>query len=142
MGAFFRTNLILGFNITLFYKSKGYDIVRGFNALHFPNKFVSTFYFTISLITYLLQEFKNIKNTLKVRGFHSKSTLFTYETFGNIFGMMFIKSIKKAHNMQESLKSRSFNGNIYLLESSLVELKDLFLVLFVAVVILFKVFMV
>ena len=53
-----RTNLILLFNITLFHHSKGYDIVRGLDGLRLPSKIVSVFYFTLSLINYLLSDFK------------------------------------------------------------------------------------
>ena len=53
-----RTNLILLFNISMFFKSKGYDIVRGLDSLKLPSKVVSVFYFTLSLIDYLLMYFK------------------------------------------------------------------------------------
>ncbi|MGB5918205.1 energy-coupling factor transporter transmembrane component T family protein [Arcobacter sp.] len=113
---FFRTNFILLFNLLVFYKSKGYDIVRGFNSLRFPKKFVTIFYFTIVMIEYLFKEFKTIKATLRLRGFHARSNLFSYQTYGNVFAMMFIKSIRKSEEMRDSLISRGFNGEIYLLE--------------------------
>jgi cobalt/nickel transport system permease protein len=114
---FFRTNLILSFNLLVFYKSKGYDIVRGFNSLRFPKKFVTIFYFTIVMIEYLFKEFKTIKATLRLRGFYARSNLFSYQTYGNVFAMMFIKSIRKSEEMRDSLISRGFHGEIYLLET-------------------------
>jgi cobalt/nickel transport system permease protein len=136
---FLRTNLILLFNITIFYKSKGYDIVRGFNTLKVSPKFISIFYFTISLIEYLFIEFKNIKNSLKARGFSAKTSMFVYETFGNIFAMMFIKAIKKSEDMHHSMIARGFNSQIFLLETNEISKKDIFVLSLVGIIILIKV---
>jgi cobalt/nickel transport system permease protein len=136
---FLRTNLILLFNITIFYKSKGYDIVRGFNTLKVSSKFISIFYFTISLIEYLFIEFKNIKNSLKARGFNAKTSMFVYETFGNIFAMMFIKAIKKSEDMRLSMIARGFNSQIFLLETNEISKKDIFVLSLVGIIFLIKV---
>lgn len=115
---FIRTNLILLFNITLFHKSKGYDIVRGLDTLKFPSKVVSVFYFSLTLINFLTQDFKETKNTLKLRGFRSDTSLFTYQTFGNIFGMIFIKALKKSEDIKHSMDSRGFENRIYFLNTN------------------------
>ena len=115
---FIRTNLILLFNITLFHKSKGFDIVRGLDALNFPPKVVSVFYFSITLINFLTKDFKETKNTLKSRGFKKDTSLFTYQTYGNIFGMIFIKALKKSEDMKCSMVSRGFEDRIYFLSTN------------------------
>lgn len=136
---FFRTNLILLFNITIFYKSKGYDIVRGFNSLKFSAKFISIFYFTICLIEYLLKEFKNIKATLKLRGFKAQTSMFVYQTFGNIFAMMFIKAIKKSEDMKLSMNARGFKSQIFLLETNKISKKDILVISSLVIIYLIKV---
>ena len=136
---FLRTNLILLFNITIFYKSKGYDIVRGFNTFKVSPKFISIFYFTICLIEYLLKEFKNIKTSLKTRGFKVQTSMFVYQTFGNIFAMMFIKAIKKSEDMRLSMIARGFNSQIFLLETNKISIKDILVLFFVGIIILIKV---
>jgi cobalt/nickel transport system permease protein len=136
---FFRTNLILLFNITIFYKSKGYDIVRGFNSLKFSAKFISIFYFTICLIEYLLKEFKNIKTTLKLRGFKAQTSMFVYQTFGNIFAMMFIKAIKKSEDMKLSMNARGFKSQIFLLETNKISKKDILVISSLVIIYLIKV---
>ena len=117
-----RTNLILLFNIALFHKSKGYDIVRGLDALKFPAKIVSVFYFTLTLINYLILDFKETKNTLKARGFQNNTSMFTYKTYGNIFAMIFIKALKKSDDMQYSMNSRGFKDKIYFLNSNTINM--------------------
>lgn len=112
-----RTNLILLFNITLFNRSKGYDIVRGLDALMFPPKLVSIFYFTLSLINYLMKDFKETKNILKARGFVSNTSMFTYQTYGNIFAMIFIKALKKSEDMKHSMNARGFEERIFFINT-------------------------
>lgn len=136
---FLRTNLILLFNITIFYKSKGFDIVRGFNSLRVSPKFISIFYFTICLIEYLLKEFKNIKNSLKARGFKAQTSMFVYQTFGNIFAMIFIKAIKKSQDMRLSMIARGFNSQIFLLENNKISPKDILVLFFILSIFLIKV---
>lgn len=119
-----RTNLILLFNISMFFKSKGYDIVRGLDSLKLPSKVVSVFYFTLSLIDYLLMDFKKTKNSLKSRGFSANTSLFTYQTYGNIFAMIFIKALKKSEDMKYSMKARGFEDRIYFLNSHKTDLSQ------------------
>lgn len=135
---FFRTNLILLFNISLFYESKGYDIVRGLDTLKMPSKIVSVFYFTISLIDYLMMDFKKTKDSLKSRGFVANTSIFTYQTYGNIIAMIFIKALKKSEDMNHSMNARGFTNRIYFLNSSKIEFLPK-LLFFTIIIILTKV---
>lgn len=131
LNIYIRTNMIILFNLLLFSNSNGYDVVRGLNELRFPTKFVSSVYFTLKMIQTLTDEFKNIKVTLRVRGFHANTSIFAYETYGNLFGHMFVKSIKKANAMQDSFKLRGFHGKIYLINNSKLSYYDLVLMFLV-----------
>jgi cobalt/nickel transport system permease protein len=131
-----RTNMIILFNLLLFVSSNGFDIVRALNELRFPKRFVSTTYFGLKMIQTLSQEFKKIKQTLRARGFHARSSLFTYETYGNVFGHIFVKSIRKAITLQESFILRGFHGRVYLNNSSSVAVHDIILMFCVIVIIM------
>ena len=140
---FIRTNLILLFNITLFFKSKGYDIVRALDSLNFPSKVVTVFYFTLSLIDYLITDFKKRKDSLRSRGFSANTSMFTYQTYGNIFAMIFIKALKKSEDMKYSMNARGFEDRIYFLNSSKIGLyeKILFLsLLFILLKVIYELF--
>ncbi|QKF82957.1 energy-coupling factor transporter transmembrane component T family protein [Halarcobacter ebronensis] len=127
LNIYIRTNMIIFFNLLLFLKSSGYDVVRALNELRFPKKFVSSVYFSLKMIQTLSDEFKKMKQTLKSRGFRANSSLFTYETYGNLFGHIFVKSIKKAAALQDSFELRGFNGRIYLINSSSLTYYDVLL---------------
>ncbi|WP_072682117.1 energy-coupling factor transporter transmembrane component T [Arcobacter sp. LA11] len=131
LNIYIRTNMIILFNLFLFSHSSGYDIVRALNELRFPKKFVSSVYFTLKMIQTLTDELKKIRQTLQARGFKSSTSLFTYETYGNLFGHIFVKSIKKANAMQDSFALRGFHGRIYLINNSKLSLYDLTLIFLV-----------
>jgi cobalt/nickel transport system permease protein len=133
---FVRVNMILLFNISIFYKSKGYDIVRGLDSLNFSPKIVSIFYFTLSLIDYLMMDLKKTKDSLKARGFVSNTSMFTYQTYGNIFAMIFIKAIKKSEDMRCSMSARGFENRIYFLNSSKIGFSEKLIFIFVIIILL------
>lgn len=139
LNIYVRINAILLFNISIFYSSNGYDLVRGLNMLNFPKKFISTMYFTIKMIEYLNSDIKNIFNTLKTRGFKAKNSLFVYETFGNIIGMLFVRVIRKAESLKNTFLTRSFDGDIYLINNYKISKNDYILSFMIITVFIYKV---
>jgi len=131
LNIYLRTNIIIAFNIALFFRSSGYDIVRALNDLRAPKKVVSIIYFTLKMIQILRDELKTIRTTLKSRGFKANSSFFTYETYGNLFGHIIVKSIKKAQSLEESFKLRGFHGRIYLMNTIKISYYDLVLIFLV-----------
>ena len=136
---YIRTNMIILFNLFLFSHSNGYDVVRALNELRFPKKIVSSVYFTLKMIQTLSDEFKKIKTTLRARGFSANSSMFTYETYGNLFGHIFVKSIKKAEALQDSFKLRGFKGKIYLINNYKLSFYDFILLFLVCMLFVQKV---
>lgn len=139
INVYIRTNMIILFNLLLFSHSNGYDIVRALNELSFPKKIVSSVYFSLKMIQTLSDEFKKIKTTLRARGFRATSSMFAYETYGNLFGHIFVKSIKKAYSLQDSFELRGFNGEIYLVDNSKLSFYDLVLLFLVCMLFVKKV---
>lgn len=136
---YIRTNMIILFNLLLFSNSSGYDIVRALNELRIPKRVVSSVYFTLKMIETLTDEFKKMKSTLRARGFKASSSIFTYETYGNLFGHIFVKSIKKAMALQDSFKLRGFHGRIYLINRTKFSYYDVILIFLVCMLIVKKV---
>lgn len=137
-----RINCILLFTTALFFKSYGYDIIRGLDTLRVFPMFITVFYFTLNMIEFLMLELKNQKNTLKARGFRANTSLYSYQTFGNLFAMMFVKAFKKSQELQYSMQSRGFNGRIYLLTSNTVLFGDILVCVAVLAVVIIKGFVV
>lgn len=141
LNIYLRTNIIIFFNLMLFYHSKGLDIVRAFFMLKFPKRFIATFYFTWKMIIELQNEFKKIKTTLVTRNFHSKTNLFSYQTYGNILGLLFIKSIQKSQQQKEIFLLRGFDGEIYLQTQFKVCSFDWYLMAMILATLLLRIFL-
>ena len=139
LNIYIRTNMIIFFNLLLYASSNGYDIVRAFNELHFPKYLVSSMYFTLKMIQTSSDEFKQIRSTLRARGFHASTSLFSYETYGNLFGQIFIKSIQRSIALNDSFELRGFHGSIYLLNQNKLSLYDVVLVSILLLIIVEKV---
>lgn len=139
LNIYLRTNMIIFFNLLLYSSSNGFDIVRALNELHFPKHLVSSMYFTLKMIQTLNNEFKQIKTTLRARGFHATTTLFTYETYGNIFGQIFVNSIQRSIALNNSFKLRGFQGSIYLMNQNKISFYDVVLVASIFLIIILKV---
>ena len=91
------------------------------------------------MIQLLTDELKKIRQTLRARGFNSSTSFFTYEIYGNLFGHIFVKSIKKADAMQDSFQLRGFHGRIYLINNSKLSFYDLILIFLVCILFVKKV---
>ena len=136
INVYVRTNMIILFNLLLFSGSNGFDIVRALNELRFPTQVVSSVYFTLKMIQTLNEEFRRIKYTLKARGFSASTSLFAYETYGNLFGHIFVTSIRKANALSDSFSLRGFQGRIYLINNNKLGIYDVILLLLVNLIVL------
>jgi cobalt/nickel transport system permease protein len=81
-------------------------------------------------------DFKEIKNSLKSRGFKSGTSLFVYQTYGNIFAMIFIKAIKKSEDMKCSMIARGFENRVFLIKSDKIAIFEV--VLFLTIIIIYS----
>lgn len=136
---FFKINLIILFNLLLFFSSNGFDIVKGFQILRFPKKFVSSLYFSVKLIFELNLELRDIKTYLKARNFKPKTDIFTYKTYGNIFGILFLKTITKSNSLKESFILRGFKDEIFLNYNNSFKIFDFILLTLLGFIFLLKV---
>ena len=139
INVYLRTNMIILFNLLLFSHSNGFDIVRALNELRFPKQFVSSVYFTLKMIQTLNEEFRRIKHTLRARGFHAGTSMFVYETYGNMFGHIFVQSIRKSNALRDSFELRGFHGRIYLINNSKLGIYDVVLLFVVNLIVVSKV---
>ena len=133
-----RINAILFLNLMLFYESKGYDIVRGLHQLRFPNAFVSLTFFTLHMIHYLKEEMHSIKLSLKSRGFIAKNQLFSYQTMGNMVGLLIVKAIRKSQTLQQMLVARNFQGELFFLNEFILKKEEIILTISLVMMITIK----
>lgn len=121
---FIRYNAILIFMLFLFYKKDEKYLLMAFLMPIFNKKIKTIIFIFIKYITILANEYEKLKETLLVRGFVSKSNFFTYQTISKIVGMLIIRTFIRMQNLKELFIARSFNGELFFIESQKFNLQD------------------
>ena len=103
----------------------GYAMER----LHCPVKLVFIFLFTYRYIYDISNEWKKLQTAAKLRGFSPNTSLHTYRTIGNMFGLTIINSINKSHKVYEAMLLRGFNGHFHTTAELKMHNHDIFFIL-------------
>lgn len=114
---FLRSNLLMITLLTLFNKKDMFDISIALQELKLPPKVVSLFYFSTKAIYVFQRDIKKFFKTLRARGFHKNSSLFTYKTYSNFFGALIVKAFYNASQMDKMAQIRGFENRLYMLEN-------------------------
>lgn len=108
-----RANAIIVFVLLIFYGKSLFDIAAGMQALRFPNKLVSLFFFVAKFIIIIKQEFNTTRKVMRVRNFRAKTSVFSYKVYANVIGMLIVKCFDRAEKLKNSMILRNFQGKIY-----------------------------
>lgn len=110
---FLRANLILTANVLLFYHHGAMGIYHGFAGLKLPDRFTVLLFFVVKYIEILGLEYRKLRESLKVRSFRPKTSIFTYKTIGFLVGMLFVKSMERSKALHHAMILRGFQGKLY-----------------------------
>ncbi len=113
---FIRSNLVVLLALLLFHNRNYFDIALGLKDAKMPNWIVNIFYFNAKFIYMFLHDIKNFKKNLLLRGFRPKINLFTYQTYANFIGLLFVHALYKANTLSNMLILRGFKDEIYSLK--------------------------
>lgn len=83
-------------------------------GLGFPRKLVHLFLFTVRYVNVFRGETERLLEAMRVRAFVPSSTRHTWRTYGNLAGMMLIRSLDRAERIDEAMRCRAFNGRFSL----------------------------
>ena len=126
-----KTNgLVLAF-IALLGTSTIADVGHGLKCLKIPSKFCLLLLFSYRYIFVIHDEYKRLQRAALFRSFKPTTSMHTYQTYGNIFGMTLVKGWQRAGRVQDAMLLRGFKGEFLTLNSARVRCSDW---LFLAVV--------
>lgn len=78
--------------------------------LRCPNKLVFLFLSTYRYVHVIAEEWHKLHVAARLRGFVPRTNTHTYRTFGNMLGMVFVRSMDRAHRVYEAMLLRGFSG--------------------------------
>ncbi len=88
-------------------------IAASLKTLKVPSDFIFLLVLSFIHIFFIKNEYKKIKNMLKVRGFKGKTNIHSYKTYAYVAGMLFIRALKKGEVTYKAMLCRGFNGTFY-----------------------------
>ena len=81
--------------------------------------------FTVRYIDVLHREYLRLAAAMKVRAFRPRMNLHTYATYGNLVGMLLVRSLDRSERILAAMKCRGFQGHFYLLDHFTCSRRDL-----------------
>lgn len=82
-----------------------------------PEKLVHLLLLTIRQIELLQQEYLRLRQAMRARAFVPRSDPHTWRSYGNLVGMLLVRSLERARRIQAAMRCRGFHGRLYLLDS-------------------------
>jgi len=87
-------------------------VARAAEDLGVPTRFVTLFLFTARYVSVFRVETARLTEAMRVRAFRPRSNLHTWHTYGNLVGMMLVRSLERARRVDEAMRCRGFTGQM------------------------------
>jgi cobalt/nickel transport system permease protein len=111
-----KCNAIIIINIALLATCGMFKLVHALNHLAVPNKIIHLFFFIYRYAHVMQLEYVRLHDTLRIRGFRPKTSIFTYRTYASIVGTLLIRGYERSEQVQKAMVCRGFKGNYWLLD--------------------------
>lgn len=97
--------------------------------LRVPSKLVHLFLLTVRYIDVLHEEYQSLRRAMHARAFAPRSNFHTWRSFGNLLGMLLVRSLERSQRVMAAMKCRGFDGRFYLLNEQHWRCQDSLLIL-------------
>jgi cobalt/nickel transport system permease protein len=84
--------------------------------LRVPDKLAHLLLFTVRYLDVLRCESMRLRTAMRLRGFRPRANWHTYRAYGNLIGMLMVRSLDRAERVLAAMKCRGFTGQFYLLD--------------------------
>jgi cobalt/nickel transport system permease protein len=82
-----------------------------------PEKLVHLLLLTVRQIALLDQERHRLRQAMRARAFVPRSDRHTWTSYGNLIGMLLVRSLDRSRRIEAAMRCRGFHGRLYLLDS-------------------------
>lgn len=87
-------------------------ISQAAESLGAPPKLASLFLFTVRYVSALRGETTRLVEAMRIRAFRPRSNAHSWRTYGNLAGMMLVRSLERARRVDEAMRCRGFTGRM------------------------------
>jgi cobalt/nickel transport system permease protein len=81
-----------------------------------PAKLVHLLLLTVRQIEVLHQELLRLRQAMRARAFVARSDRHTWTSYGNLVGMLLVRSLERSRRILTAMRCRGFHGRLYLLD--------------------------
>ena len=79
-------------------------------ALKMPESLVHLFVMTVRYVSVIRMEAARLHKAMKARAFQPKTNRHTYTSYGNLIGMLLVRSLDRAHRVENAMLCRCYSG--------------------------------
>lgn len=94
--------------------SSALELLAAARALGAPEKAVAMTLMTARYVSVVGQEYRRLRNAMKVRGFSAKASLHTLKSFANLCGMLLVRGIERAERVRSAMLCRGWTGRFWI----------------------------
>ncbi|MCB9947073.1 MAG: cobalt ECF transporter T component CbiQ [Rhodospirillaceae bacterium] len=77
-----------------------------------PQRLVQTFLLTVRYGAVFRAEIRRLTESMRVRGFAPGTNRHTFRTYGNLAGMVLVRSLERAERVDEAMRCRGYSGRL------------------------------
>jgi len=111
-----KTNAIILALLALLASNPVNDIFHALAHLKVPPKLVTMFLLFYRYLHVMRQEYLRLRQAMLVRCFQPGSNLRTYRTFGQLVGVLLVRSLDRSERVYNAMLCRGFSGTFWLLD--------------------------
>jgi cobalt/nickel transport system permease protein len=127
-----KSNVIVIALISLVTTMSVFTMGKAMGRLRVPLKLVYLLSFTYRYIHVIYREYRQLTDTVKIRGFVPRTNLHTYRTYAYLIGMLIIKSYDRARRVHAAMLCRGFKGQFFDLTEFTLKARDWIFLMFVS----------
>ena len=124
-----KANLLTALFTALLFSMEISELGHALHSLKVPSKLIFLLLFAERSLHLLAQEWKNLSQAAKLRGFEARCNLHSYQTLAALLGLLFIRSLDQGKRAHEALLLRGFDGQFLASYPFAFHLRDLYLAL-------------
>ena len=100
--------------IAFFGTSSVYDLTAAARRLGAPEKMTTIFALMFRYVQVIGQEYDRLRLAMKARGFNPSMNMHSYRSYGNLIGMLLIRSLDRASRIHAAMRCRGYNGRFWM----------------------------
>lgn len=116
-----------------------YELGVSLHSLMISKKLIHILLFMVRYINVIDEEYNKLTTAIKLRGFIPRPSIHTLKVYGQIIGILLIRSFERSEKVYNAMRLRGYNGNFYILKKLTIRPHDYILII-LSLIILVPVF--